>query len=156
MTRSLKLLQNLGDRPRIAWIHNRLGWLAREQGDAITARSQLEESIALSRELATKPTSHLDDYSRCSCDYAGRHRVGCAHCLEEGRTLMQEQENDWGLSWALNHLGHVAQLRGGLANARRLPRGKHAIVGIDEEPGPEHMGIAWGFQSLGRNRACRR
>jgi non-specific serine/threonine protein kinase len=149
MTRSLKLLQNLGDRPRIAWIHNRLGWLAREQGDAITARSQLEESIALSRELGDKANLASGLITLGAVAIMQEDIGWAAPLLEEGRTLMQEQENDWGLSWALNHLGHVAQLRGGYANARRLHEESMRLWGIDEEPGPEHMGIAWGFQSLG-------
>jgi hypothetical protein len=72
-----------------------------------------------------------------------------APLLEEGLTLMREQENNFMLGWALNHLGHVAQLRGDYPNARGLHEESMRLWGIDEEPGPEHMGIAWGFHGLG-------
>jgi predicted ATPase len=149
MTESLKLFQELGDRPRIAWTHNRLGWLAREQGNAVTARAQLEESIVLYRELDDRENLAIVLITLGEVAVMQEDTEWATAFLEEGLALMKEQDDPWGLPWALNHLGHVAQVRGDCANARRLHEESMGLWGFDEEPEPEHMGIAWGLQSLG-------
>ena len=98
----------------------RLGWLAREHGDAATARLQLEESIALYRQLnntlgIAQGLNTLGEVAvmQENADWA-------SELLEEGHTLYQAHNHLNGIGWSLNHLAHVAQLRGDFERAKQL------------------------------------
>jgi len=150
MTQSLKVYQELGERSRIAWALNRLGWLAREQGDATTARAQLEESIALDRELGNKEDIAWGLITLGEVAVLGEEDPTWAvPLLEEGLALMKEQKGAFGVfgaGWALNHLGHIAQVRGETARAKYLHEDSMSLFQqLQEQP----IGIVSGFQSLG-------
>ena len=148
MARGLKLIQKTGDRSKIAWIHNRLGWLAREQDDATTARAQLEKSMALYRELGDQVGLAWTLLTLGEVAVLQQEEVGWAiPILEEGLRLMREQKNGWGMGWALNHLGHLAQVLGEYARASRL-HGESMSV-FRQLEGGSATGIIWGLQSLG-------
>ena len=52
--RALAIFQALGDRSSQASLLERLGWMAREQGDAAMALAWLEEGLALNRTLGNR------------------------------------------------------------------------------------------------------
>jgi tetratricopeptide (TPR) repeat protein len=150
MTQSLKVFQELGERSRIAFALNRLGWLAREQGDPIAARAQLEKSIALNRELGNKVRIAWGLVTLGEVAVLREEDTTWAvSLLEEGLALMKEQKGARGVlgaGWALNHLGHIAQVRGETARARLLHENSISLFQqLEEQP----LGIVWGFQSLG-------
>ena len=150
MTQSLKVFRELGERSRISFALNRLGWLAREQGDSVAARAHLEESIALNRELGNKVRIAWGLITLGEVALLREEDTTWAiPLLEEGLALMKEQKDArgaLGAGWALNHLGHIAQVRGEIARARRLHEDSISLFQqLEELP----IGIVWGFQSLG-------
>jgi tetratricopeptide (TPR) repeat protein len=143
---SLNLFQELEDRPMIAWLLNRLGWLAREHGDAATARLRLEESLALYRELEDKAGIAWSSVTLGEVMVMQEDTARATVLIEEALPLFRQLEDTFGISWALNHLGHVAQLRGEYEHAARL---HEESLPLFRQLGARNFGIAWAYQSLG-------
>jgi predicted ATPase/transcriptional regulator with XRE-family HTH domain len=115
---ALELARELGERAYQAECLERLGWLAREQGDSSTALPYLCESLAIFRALDNPfwiagTLNTLAGVAILEEDAARAEAL-----LNESRVMAQRAEWwDIPLGWALNHLGHAAQLRGEFAQA---------------------------------------
>jgi len=146
VTRSLKVFQELDDRPNIAWALHHLGHIAREMGDALTARSQIEESVRIYRELGNdREILNLTIGLAEAVILQGE--VGLAKSmLEENLALVRKSGDTEMVGWALNHLGHVAQIEGEYEKAIQLHEESlpwFQIMGL------QNQGIIWAHQSLG-------
>ena len=104
-TRLLQLYQSLGDRLASAEVLRRLGWLAREGGDAATARLRLEEGLALSRELGDRTLIAWGLVTLGEVAVMQEDAAWAKSLLEEGLTLFRAQAIPDGIAWALNHRG---------------------------------------------------
>ena len=72
--------------------------------------------------------------------------------LEEGLILSRQLSNSNWVGWALNHLGHVAQLQEEYERATQLHEESLALFG---EYGAQNVGIAQAHQSLGETALAR-
>ena len=120
LAQSLMLFQQLGDSLSSAWVLERLGVVAREQGDAATARLRLAESLALYRELGHTPGIAWGLVGLGEVAVMQEEAQTARGLLNEALTLFRELEHIQGIGWSLNHLGHVAQLQGEYELARQL------------------------------------
>ena len=66
--------------------------------------------------------------------------------IEESLTLFRHVGDTYGIGWALNHLGHVAQLQGDYGRATRL---HEESLPLFREYGAPDLGVAQALQSLG-------
>jgi tetratricopeptide (TPR) repeat protein len=146
MAKSLMLFQELGDRQWSASVLGRLGWLAREQGDAAPARLQLEESVALYRELGDEQGIGSQLVTLGEVAVLQDDTAWATSLLDEGLALVRKQGHPDSIGWALNHLGHVAQIRGEYERATRLHEDSLPLF---RQRGARYLGIAWAFQGLG-------
>jgi predicted ATPase len=145
----LLLAHEVGDTYRHAAALQRLGWLAREQGDSATAWGRLSESLAIFRELG-----HTASIAEALNTLAGvaildEDPVQAEALVAESRTLWHNNgSNDYcaWFGWALNHLGHAAQLRGAYDRAAQL---HHQSLECFQAFGEQHTGLPWAYQSLG-------
>jgi len=145
MVRSLTLLQELGDIQQSAWVIHYLGWLAREHGDATTARLRLEEGLTLFRELGDKAGIAGALVTLGEVAVMQEDTIWATTLLEESLVIYNEQEDKEGVGWALNHLGHVAQLQGDYGRAAQL---HEESLPLFRELGVQ-LGVTWAHQSLG-------
>lgn len=147
LARSQQLFAELGITAWSVYVSYRLGWLARERGDGITARRLMEESVAHFRELGDADRVAEVLITLVEVAVMQEDVVGAAAFLEEGLTVIRALgRKDVVVPWALNHAGHVAQLRGEYVTARQL----HAeSLQLFAEFGTQHPGIAWAHQGLG-------
>jgi predicted ATPase len=148
LIQSLRISRNLGDISASAEVIHQLGRLAREHGDTATARNRLEESIALFRELGDKigltgPLLTLGEVAVMQED-----AVLATALLDEVLALERQtgNTNAFTIGWALNHLGHAAQLQGEWERARQLH--EQSLAPFDEI-GLRNEGTIWAHQSLG-------
>jgi len=72
--------------------------------------------------------------------------VGATRLLEESLTLFRELGDPNGIGWALNHLGHVAQILGEYERATQL---HEESLPLFREIGLRWVGIPWAHQGLG-------
>jgi tetratricopeptide (TPR) repeat protein len=128
-----------------AWALNRLGWLARERGDAATARARLEQSLAIYRELDDKLGIAWTAVTLGEVLIMLEETSLATSVLEEGLNLAREQGEGFAIGWALNHLGHLAQLNGDLEQAARLHDESLAMF---QSLGPYKSGLAWAHHGL--------
>jgi predicted ATPase len=149
MAASLKLVQDSGDLPFYAYVVGRLGWLAREQGDAVNARLRLEESLAIRRDLGDAVGIAWALVTLGEVAVLQEEPARATSLLEESQTLFRAQEITEGIAWALNHLGHVAQILGKYDEATRF---HNKSLPLFRESGRQNLGDlgpAWAFQGLG-------
>jgi len=146
MSQSLKIFQELGDRPAVAEVLNYLGWWAREHGDTDTARLRVEESIVLYRELGDKSGLVWALVTLGQVAVIQEDAVLATALLEEGLALSDPLVDTLMMGWAFNHLGHVAQIQGEYERARQLH--KESLVLFDKI-GERHVGTIQAHQSLG-------
>nr|MDQ2996702.1 tetratricopeptide repeat protein [Chloroflexota bacterium] len=145
----LPLAREVGDRYRYAAALQRLGWLAGEQGDSATACARLSGSLAIFRELGyaasiAETLNILAEVAILDEDPARAEVL-----LAESRVLGQRENHDLNIiGWALNHLGHAAQLREAYDRAAQL---HHESLECFQAFGDNHRGSAWGYQSLGES-----
>ena len=142
---SLKFFKESGNRVSTAYVLNRLGWLAREYNDPTTARLQLEESLAIYRDLGHK-NGQLTIIALGEVSVMLEDTTRATALLEEGLALSRELENTFMVGFALNHLGHVAQLQGEYERARQLHL--ESLIEFDKI-GERNVGTIWAYQSLG-------
>jgi predicted ATPase/transcriptional regulator with XRE-family HTH domain len=141
----LLLAREVGDTYRHTAALQRLGWLAREQGDSATAWARLTESLAIFRELGY--TASIAEALNTLAEVAilDEDPARAEALLAESRAIEQlEQAGPNG--WALNHLGHAAQLRGAYDRAAQL---HHQSLACFQAFGEQHTGLPWAYQSLG-------
>ncbi len=96
------------------------GYIAKLQGDYSQAKTLLEESLTLRRELRDKAgiawaVGELGALAQRKGDY-GQARA----LLEESLTLSREQEDKGNIAWALSELGLLARVQGDYGQAREL------------------------------------
>jgi predicted ATPase/DNA-binding XRE family transcriptional regulator len=149
VTHSLKLFQELGDRPNIAWSLHWLGWVARERGDATTACARLEECVALFRELGDKSLICNSTNTLAEAIILQGDIVLAKAVLEENLALARTVGHVDTIGWTLNHLGHVAQLQGEYPRAIRLHEESLLLF---RQVGVRNEGTIWAHQSLGETR----
>jgi predicted ATPase/DNA-binding XRE family transcriptional regulator len=145
LARSLQLFQELQDRPRMAWLLNRLGWLAREHGDAASARLRLEESRALYRDLDDEMGVAWSSLTLAGVADTAAEAEWATALLEQSLALFQERQVMLGIAWARNHLGHIAQLQGDYGRAAEWHEDSLRRF---RELG-ESLGVAWARHGLG-------
>jgi non-specific serine/threonine protein kinase len=139
---ALVIWQALGDHQATAWMLNRIGWLAREQGDTATAALQLSESLAIFRSLGdtfytAQTLNTLAGVAILQEDPA------CAEALlAESRALNIADPVMQG--WALNHLGHAAQLRKEYSRAFQLHQESLSVFPRDYK-----VCLTWLYHALG-------
>jgi len=147
LERSLALFQELGDFRSCAFVLERLGHTAREQGDADTSRAQLEQALSLAREHGADLeevcviTNTLAEAVTMQGDLDLAKKM-----LEENLLLSREFDNRNALGWALNHLGHVAQLQGEYKRAEQLHKESMPLF---RQMGERWIGMSWAHQGLG-------
>lgn len=135
-----------GDVRSSAWAFNRLGWVARERGDLVAARSHLEQSLMVYRELADRAGIAGAAVTLGEVLTAQGETKLAGPILQEGLALAREQGLHHVTGWALNHLGHLAQLQGNFEQARQFLEESLAIFNA---PKPHWQGLAWAHESLG-------
>jgi predicted ATPase/transcriptional regulator with XRE-family HTH domain len=151
----LPLAREVGDTYRYTAALQRLGWLAGEQGDSATAWARLSESLAIFRELGY--TASIADTLNILAEVAilDEDPAQAEALLTESRVLEQRENHDLNIiGWALNHLGHAAQLREAYDRAAQLHHeswnaSKHSVISIEDFPGPirawARAPSAWGI-----------
>lgn len=147
LTRSRDLFAEIDLPTWSVYVSYRLGWLARERGDGATARRLMETSLAYFRELGD--LDRLAEILITMVEVAVMQEdvAGGAAWLEEGLALIHALgRKDAVLPWALNHAGHIAQLRGDYAAARQ-PHTES--LELFARGGAQHSGIAWAHEGLG-------
>jgi tetratricopeptide (TPR) repeat protein len=145
----LPLAREVGDTYRCAAALKRLGWLAGEQGESATAWARLTESLVIFRELdeAQAITETLNTMAEVAI--LDEDPVRAEALLAESRVLEQRENHDLTIiGWALNHLGHAAQLRGVYDRAAQL---HHESLECFQVFGDKHMGSPWAYHSLGES-----
>ena len=127
-----------------------VGGLARFLGDFTLARSRLEESLALWRELGDRQgcayaLARLGTVLKLQGDLAVAHRL-----LEESVALFREEGDTWGLALVLFGLGEVITSEGDLPSAHRWLRESLALW---REVG-DTWGLALALNGLGEVLRC--
>jgi PAS domain S-box-containing protein len=145
IARGLAIFKVLGDRSNQAALLERIGWMAREQGDATRAWAWLEEGLALSRTLGDRQLVAWSLLTMSGIAILREDAAGAELLIEQGRALSPDS-HDW-LAWSLNHLGHAAQLRREYGRAEQLHRQTLAV--FIERLGDRSTGVMWAYQSLG-------
>lgn len=144
--RHLEFCQAAQDISGTAQVLERLGWLVREQGDTSAARKYLEESSALFRKLGQDPDpSILNTLGQVLImeENAAEAEIILMESLAAARAVDAHPQT---VGYTLNHLGHVAQLRGDYEQARRLHTESRQT---QLRSGPNDPGVAWADHGLG-------
>ena len=141
----LTRFQALGDQSNQASLLDRLGWIAREHGDAARASAWLEEGLALSRKLGNRQQVAWLLLTLSGVEILQENAAGAEALIEQGRALSPES-HDW-IGWSLNHLGHVAQLGREYSRAEALHQQSLAV--FLEWVGDQSTGVTWAYQGLG-------
>jgi len=141
---ALPLERELGESG--AWILGRLGWLAREQGDRITAWARLSEAIALYRQQGDTHGLAWELTTVAEVAILDEDPTRAEALLDESRALSPFIESSLWRGWTLNHLGHAAQLRGDYQRAAELHQESLAIFCT---VGDRNFGLLWAYHSLG-------
>lgn len=93
------------------------GMIVCSQGDYTSARTLLEQSTVLARDLDDKPGFTFSLYGLGIVAYCKGEYASAAPPLEECLTLWREQGNQWGIGYVLNALGELARVQGRYAEA---------------------------------------
>jgi CheY-like chemotaxis protein len=145
IARGLEIFQALGDRSNQASLLERLGWMAREQGDAARAWAWLEDALALNRILGDHQQVAWTLLTMSGVAILREDPAGAEALIEQGRALNPDS-HDW-IGWCLNHLGHAAQLRRDYGRAEQLHQ--QTLVVFVERLGDKSTGVMWAYQGLG-------
>ncbi len=128
-----------------AWALNRLGWLAREEGDLETARARLESSLAVYREIDDALGIAWTEITLGEVLSTQGELDAATTILQDGLQRAREQNDAHAIGWALNHLGHVAQLYENFSSARELHAESLQVFQANEY----FSGMSWAHQALG-------
>ncbi|HET9222517.1 MAG TPA: PAS domain S-box protein [Roseiflexaceae bacterium] len=143
--RGRSIFQMLGDQSSEASLLERLGWAAREQGDAEAATAWLEEGLVLSRKLGDRQLTAWLLLTMSGVAILQEDAARAEALIEQGAALSPES-HDW-IGWSLNHLGHAAQLRKDYDRAEQLHQ--KALALFSERLGDKSIGVMWAHQGLG-------
>jgi predicted ATPase/transcriptional regulator with XRE-family HTH domain len=146
---ALPLMRELDNEWSQAWIVNRMGWIAREQGDSAGAWARLSEAIAMYRRRSDMPGLAWGLITIAEVAILDEDAARAEELLAEGRTIWPNDGSNWHTlwrGWTLNHLGHAAQLRGDFDHAAELHRESLALF---QSLGDQNFGLPWAYQSLG-------
>lgn len=118
---ALRLARELGDLNLTAHALERLGAIAKEQGDGITAWARLSESLALLRDVGDAHAIANALNALASVAILEEDPARAEMLLAESRALGRRAGavSDC-VAWMLHQLGHAAQLRGDYARAAQL------------------------------------
>jgi tetratricopeptide (TPR) repeat protein len=146
---ALSLWRELGDTSQYAQTLGHLGWLAREQGDSAAAWPPYNESLAILRKLDNVEAIAGTLVSMAGLAILDEDPARAEALLAESRAVGQRAPADPDRSiWTLNHLGHVAQLRGDYVRAAQLHQ--ESLTLIYQTPGaPGEARHFSAYQSLG-------
>jgi PAS domain S-box-containing protein len=144
-TRGRAIFRLLGDQSNQALLAERLGWVAREQGDASGALAWLEEAVALSRRLGDRQQVAWALLTMGGVAVLQEDPDGAEALIAQGKSL-QPESHDW-TGWSLNHLGHAAQLRREYGRAEQLHQ--ESLKLFIERLGDRGIGVMWAYQGLG-------
>lgn len=145
--RSLAMFRDLEGGPKYARALLRSAWQARERGDAAGAWSKLEESLSLYHQLGDQygiidVLTTMGQVTVMQEDPEQAERI-----LTQASTLARENNAQFYIGWLLNHLGHVAQIRGNYDQAIHFQQ--QSLVAFRELLGEGSQGEAWVLHSLG-------
>jgi non-specific serine/threonine protein kinase len=120
LTESLAIFRELGDRPGIADVLERLGLFNYAFGDYARSTLCLRRSLEIFRDLDNKPgigwtLTDLGMVARISGDFDRARPL-----LEEALLHLREWGDRLGLAYALNNLGQLLRLEGDYARAQSL------------------------------------
>lgn len=93
------------------------GMIVCSQGDYLSARTLLEQSTGMARDLDDKPGITFSLYGLGIVAYCRGEYASAARLLDECLTLWREQGNQWGIGYVLNALGELARVQGSYAVA---------------------------------------
>src|SRR5258706_91013 len=129
-----------------AWALNRLGGSARERGNTTTARTWLEQSLSIYRQLDDKlglawTTVTLGEVLNIQGDLQSAKPM-----LEEGLSLARSHNEGEAVGWASSSLGFNALLRGELNEAHKF---YSECKDVFDSLGPHKAGLAWAYFGLG-------
>ena len=145
IARGYTIFQALGDRSNQAALLERLGCIAREQGDAAKAFTWLEEGLALNRTLGDRQQIAWSLLTMSGVSILREDAAGAEALIEQAMALDPES-HDW-IGWSFNHLGHAAQLRREYGRAEQMHQRTLAI--FIERLGDKSTGVMWAYQGLG-------
>jgi predicted ATPase len=148
---ALPLVHELDDTWSHAWIMSRLGWIAREQGDSASAWVRLSEGIAIYRQQGNTHGLAWGLTTMAEVAILDEDPARAEALLAESRTIWQNDGSNWyslWLGWTLNHLGHVAQLRGDYQRASKLHLESLTLF---RALGEQNFGLPWAYHSLGES-----
>jgi two-component system, cell cycle sensor histidine kinase and response regulator CckA len=143
--RSQAIFQTLGDQSSQASLLERLGWAAREQGDAVAALAWMEEGLVLSRKLGDRQLTAWLLLTMAGVAIMQEDAATAEALIEQG-TALSPESHDW-IGWSLNHMGHAAQLRAEYGRAEQLHQKTLAL--FSERLGDKSTGVMWAYQGLG-------
>lgn len=144
---SRQLFDQLDNNTWRVYVAYRLGWSARERGDSITARCLMEESLLWYRLVGDEDRVTEVLVTLSEVLVMQEDADGAAALIEQGLALIRNKgAGSEALPWALNHAGHVAQLRGDYGRAGQLHAQSLSLFSVS---GTQHPGIAWAYQGLG-------
>jgi len=146
---SLSLFELAADRRQSAYVLQQLGWVAREAGDANTARLRQEAGLALYRELGIETGMAWALVTLGEVIVMLEEASLATPILEEGLALSRKIGLVQGMGWALNHLGHVAQIEGDFVLAKQRHEESLPLFQVSGVVNNGVLGEAWAFQGLG-------
>ena len=140
----LKLCQQIGDRPGLAWAHRYIGEAALAVGDLTAAESHFNDQLALAQQ-ARDPVGEASARNMLAqvFRYQGRYDDATAH-LRRALGVFQAVADQDGAATLLNSLGEVARDSGELSQARELFR--QALA--DHQQAGSKRGLAADFEGL--------
>jgi len=143
----LSLWRELGDRVQYARTLERIGWVAREQGDSATAWPRMTESLVLFRELGDARGVAGTLVSMAGIAILEEDPARAEALLAESRAVAQQEDDCELMFWMQNHLGHAAQLRGAYDRAAQHHQ---ECLNINQTPGAALWGVPlYTYHSLG-------
>jgi predicted ATPase len=144
---ALQLAREVGDRWWYGVSVEHLGWLAREQGDSVTAWAHLSESLAIFRELGNASSIAENLNVLAEVAILDEDPARAEALLAESRAIEQQEHADPHLiGTTLLKLGHAAHLRGAYDRAAQL---YHESVECFQAFGDQHFKLPWSYHGLG-------
>jgi tetratricopeptide (TPR) repeat protein len=126
--------------------------MAREAGDATTARLRLEDSLTLWRELEDQAGVARALLTLGEVAVMQEDTARATALIEESLLWFHQHGDSHGIAWACNHLGHVAQIQGEYVKATRLHKESLALL---RDIDPEYIGVPEANHSLGETALAR-
>lgn len=130
-----------------AWLTERLGWVAREQGDSSTAWARMNEALALARQQDFRWLIGNTLNSMAGIAILDEDAARAEELLAESQAFAEHHQLEVDTQfWTVNHLGHAAQLRGDFARAAQLHQDSLAYP-----VGENYVGMFWAHLGMGES-----